>query len=208
VSPEQRLWWRRVALVFTRPREVFLALRSTDEDDETARQEPVLLIVILAGMASIVLSPGWREVLDEPAVDALAAVVLTFVGGGAEGAFAYFLVGGALHLGTRGMGNQSRFRTTRHVLAFAAVPFAASLVLVTGLALLVYGGDWFQQGGSDEGAGGNVLLGVGLAFAAWSAGLLVVGLRETLRLPWQGVVGALLLAGVLLAGLVVLPSVL
>jgi hypothetical protein len=208
VSPEQRLWWRRVALVLVRPREVFAGLRSTDEDDEAARQEPVLLIVILAGMAAIVLSPGWREVLDEPAVDALAAMVLTFVGGGAEGAFAYFLVGGALHLGTRGMGNQSRFRTTRHVLAFAAVPFAASLVVVAGLALLVYGGDWFEQGGSDEGAGGNVLIAMGLAFAAWSAGLLVLGLRETHRLPWRGVVGALLLGGVLLAGLVVLPAVL
>src|SRR5262249_52359711 len=90
VSPEQRLWWQRVALVFWRPREVFAGLRSTDEDDEAARQEPVLLIVILAGMAGIVLSPGWRELLDQPDVDALAALVLTFVGGAAEGAFASF----------------------------------------------------------------------------------------------------------------------
>ena len=208
MSPVQRIWWRRVALVFVRPREVFAALRSTDEEDEAARQEPVLLIVLLAGMASIVLSPGWRTILDEPSVDGLTAAVLTFVGGGANGAVAYFVVGGALHLGTRGMGNQGRFRTTRHVLAFAAVPVAASLVLVTAAALVAFGGDWFRAGGDDESTAGDVLLALGFALVAWSAGLLVLGLRETLRLPWRGVVGALLLAGVLLAGLVVLPSVL
>ena len=207
MSPEQRLWWRRLPLVLVRPHEVFAALRSTDEDDEAARQEPVLLVVLVAGMAGAVLSPAWREVLDQPDVDGLAALVLTFVVGGAEGAVAYFLVGGALHLGTRGMGNPGRFRTTRHILAFSAVPLALSLAVVAPAALVAYGGDWFRLGGADEGAGGDVLLGIGLAFVAWSAGLLVVGLRETLGLPWRGVIGTVLLAGVLVAGLAVLPSV-
>jgi len=207
VSPEQRLWWRRLPLVLVRPHEVFAALRSTDEDDEAARQEPVLLVVLVAGMAGAVLSPAWREVLDQPDVDGLAALVLTFVVGGAEGAVAYFLVGGALHLGTRGMGNPGRFRTTRHIFAFSAVPLALSLTVVAPAALVAYGGDWFRLGGADEGAGGDVLLGIGLAFVAWSAGLLVVGLRETLGLPWRGVIGTVLLAGVLVAGLAVLPSV-
>jgi hypothetical protein len=207
VSPEQRLWWRRLPLVLMRPHEVFAALRSTDEDDEAARQEPVLLVVLVAGMAGAVLSPAWREVLDQPDVDGLAALVLTFVVGGAEGAVAYFLVGAALHLGTRGMGNPGRFRTTRHIFAFSAVPLALSLAVVAPAALLAYGGDWFRLGGADEGAGGDVLLGIGLAFVAWSAGLLVVGLRETLGLPWRGVIGTVLLAGVLVAGLAVLPSV-
>ena len=207
MSPEQRLWWRRLPLVLVRPHEVFAALRSTDEDDEAARQEPVLLVVLVAGMAGAVLSPAWREVLDQPDVDGLAALVLTFVVGGAEGAVAYFLVGGALHLGTRGMGNPGRFRTTRHIFAFSAVPLALSLAVVAPAALLAYGGDWFRLGGADEGAGGDVLLGIGLAFVAWSAGLLVVGLRETLGLPWRGVIGTVLLASVLVAGLAVLPSV-
>ena len=136
MSPEQRLWWRRLPLVLVRPHEVFAALRSTDEDDEAARQEPVLLVVLVAGMAGAVLSPAWREVLDQPDVDGLAALVLTFVVGGAEGAVAYFLVGGALHLGTRGMGNPGRFRTTRHILAFSAVPLALSLAVVAPAALV------------------------------------------------------------------------
>ena len=36
----------------------------------------------------------------------------------------------------------------------------------------------------------------------------MIGLRDTLRLAWLGVLGTILLAGVLLAGLAVLPSVL
>jgi hypothetical protein len=207
MSPEQRRWWRRLVVVLVRPREVFAALRSTDEDDEAARQEPVLLVVLLAGMASVLLSAAWREVLDQQSVDALVAVVLTFVAGGTQGAAAYFLVGGAIHLGSRGMGNPGRFRTTRHVLAFAAVPLALSLLVVAPAALLAYGDDWFRSGGADEGAGGDVLLGGGLAFGAWSVGLLVLGLRETLGLPWLGVLGTVLLGGVLLAGVAVLPSV-
>jgi hypothetical protein len=208
VSPEQRLWWRRLLLVFAQPRPVFAALRSTDEEDEAARQEPVLLVVLLAGMASVLFSAAWREVLDQPAVDGLAAVVLTFVAGGTQGAAAYLLVGGAIHLGSRGMGNPARFRTTRHVLAFAAAPFGLSLLVIVPAALIAYGDDWFRSGGADEGAGGDVLLAGGFVFAAWSAGLLVLGLRETLGLPWAGVAGTLLLGGVLLAGLAVLPSVL
>jgi hypothetical protein len=207
VSPE-RLWWRRLVLVLVRPREVFAALRSTDEDDEAARQEPVLLIVLLAGMAGVVLSPAWREVLDQPLVDGLSAVVLTFVAGAVEGAVLYLVVGGAVHLAARGMGSQSRFRMTRHVVAFAAVPLALSLAVVVPAAVLAYGGDWFDAGGGDEGTGGRLLIGVGLAFVAWSVGLLVIGLRDTLRLAWLGVLGTILLAGVLLAGLAVLPSVL
>jgi Yip1-like protein len=207
VSPE-RLWWRRLVLVLVRPREVFAALRSTDEGDEAARQEPVLLIVLLAGMAAVVLSPAWREVLDQPLVDGLSAVVLTFVAGALEGAVFYLVVGGAVQLAARGMGSLSGFRTTRHVVAFAAVPLALSLAVVVPAALLAYGGDWFDAGGGDEGTGGRLLLSGGLAFVAWSVGLLVIGLRDTLRLAWLGVLGTILLAGVLLAGLAVLPSVL
>ena len=52
------------------------------------------------------------------------------------------------------------------------------------------------------------MTGIGLAFVAWSLALVAVGLRTTFRLPWRGVVGALLLAGVLVAAFAVLPSAL
>jgi hypothetical protein len=53
-----------------------------------------------------------------------------------------------------------------------------------------------------------VIVGIGLAFVAWSLGLVAVGLRTTFRLPWRGVAGALGLAGVMVAALLVLPSAL
>jgi hypothetical protein len=49
---------------------------------------------------------------------------------------------------------------------------------------------------------------IGLAFVAWSTVLVALGLRTTFRLPWRGVLGALLLAGVLVSAFAVLPSVL
>jgi hypothetical protein len=205
MTPEERAWWRRLPLVLVRPREVFAALRSTDEGDEAARQEPVLLVVFVAGMAGVLLTPAWRGLLDDAEIDGLLAAVVTFIGGGFYGAAGYLAVGGALHLGARGMGSTARYRTVRHLLAFAAVPLALSLAVVLPLALVVFGGDWFRSGGADEGVGGDTLLGLGFAFIGWSTTLVAVGLRETLALPWRGVVGAVLLAGVLVAGLVVLP---
>ena len=59
-----------------------------------------------------------------------------------------------------------------------------------------------------EGAGREAVTVVGLAFVAWSTVLVAVGLRTTFRLPWRGVGGALLLAGVMVAAFAVLPSAL
>lgn len=202
----ERVWWRRLPLVLVRPREVFTALRSTDDADEAARQEPVLLVILLAGMAAVVLTPAWRELLDDRDVDGLLLAVLTFVGGGFYGVAGYVLLGGAVYLGARGMGSSARYRTVRHVLAFAAVPLGLSLAVVLPIAIIAFGGDWFRSGGGDEGAGGDALTGLGLCFIGWSLVLLVVGLRETIALPWRGVLGALLLAAVLMAAVAVLPS--
>jgi Yip1 domain len=208
MSPEERAWWRRLALVLVRPRAVFAALRSTDEADEAARQEPVLLVIFVAGMAGVLLSPRWRELLDDSEIDGLSGAVVTFIGGGLYGAAGYFLLGGALHLGARAMGSTTRYRTVRHLLALAGVPLAISFAVVLPLALAAFGGDWFRSGGDDEGAGHEALLALGLAFVAWSAALVVVGLRETVGLPWRGVVGAVVLGTVLVAALAVLPTAL
>jgi hypothetical protein len=208
MNAQERAWWRRLWLVLVRPRAVFAALRSTDEADEAARQEPVLLVILTAGMAGVVLSPRWRELLDDSEIDGLSAAVLTFIGGSLYGAAGYLLLGGALHLGAKAMGSTTRYRTVRHLLALAAVPLALSFALVLPLALALFGGDWFRSGGGDEGGGGDALLVLGLAFVAWTAVLVVIGLRETVGLPWRGVAGALLLGAVLVAALAVLPTAL
>ncbi len=54
----EREWWLRLVAVLTRPRIVFLALRNDDEEDVQARQEPILLVVLLAGIAGLVLTPA------------------------------------------------------------------------------------------------------------------------------------------------------
>jgi len=203
-----RAWWRRVPQVLTAPRPVFGALAETDDIDVDARAEPVLLIVILAGMASIILTPAWGQVMDDGTVDGLVLVVLTFVGGLFYGAAGYFLLGLALWLGAKGVGVEAPFKIARQLVAFAAVPVALSTVVVVPLIVFWFGWDWFRTTGSDTGAARDVVVAIGLAFMAWSVALVALGLRVTFRLPWRGVVGALLLAGVMVAAFAVLPSAL
>ena len=202
-----REWWRRVPRVVTAPRTVFAALAETDDTDVDARSEPVLAITILAGMACILLTPAWGTVMDDPTVDALVLVVVTFIGGLFYGAAGYFLLGLALWLGARAVGVDSPFKIARQIVAFAALPLALALVVLVPAIAIGFGSDWFRTGGSDEGAGRVVVTALGLAFVAWSTALVALGLRTTLRLPWRGVAGALLLAGVLVAAFAVLPSV-
>lgn len=194
--------------LLTRPGETFRALRETDQADVDARSEPILAIVILAGMAGVVLTPAWGTLLDDGSVDGLVVAVVTFIGGLFYGAAGYFLVGLAVWLGVRGMGSGESFRLARQLVGFSALPLALSIAVTLPVALLAFGGDWFRSGGSDEGAGRWLVVGLGLAALAWTGGLLALGLRATFRLPWRGVVGAIALAAVFLAALAVLPSVL
>ncbi|HEU0337011.1 MAG TPA: Yip1 family protein [Gaiellaceae bacterium] len=203
----EREWWRRLPRVLTAPREVFAALRNDDPDDVVARQEPVLLLVLLVGMAGVVMSPRWSTLLDEPDVDGwLIVAVLTFIAGGLYGAVGYFLVGGALHLGARGMGAEGRFRLARHVLAFACVPLALAFVAVLPLRLLAFGGDTFRSGGSDDGVLGGLVLALQLGLLAWTLALLLVGVRVVYGWTWLRAAGALALLALFLAAFVALPS--
>jgi hypothetical protein len=201
-----RTWWRRVPRVVTAPRSVFAALAVTDDADVDARSEPILAISILAGIAGVLLAPA--SFMDDPSVDALTAIVITFISGVFYGAAGYFLLGLALWLGAKAVGVDVPFRIARHVLGFAALPLALSLVVLVPAIVIGFGPDWFRSWDGDEGRGHDLVVGVGLAFAVWSLALVVVGLRTTFRLPWRGVVGALALAGVLVAALVVLPTTL
>ena len=202
-----RVWWRLVPRVLTRPREVFIALRDDDEADVDARSEPVLAIVIVAGMAAMLLTPAWGTLLDEESLDWIVLAVVTFIGGLLYGAFGYFLLGFVVWLGVRGVGVDTRARKARHIVAFATLPFALSILITVPAIVLAFGTDWFRTGGADDGAGRVIVLSIGLAFALWSLGLLAVGLRTTFELPWRGVVGAMALTAVLVGALAVLPTV-
>jgi len=201
-----RRWWRLVPRILTHPTEVFLALRDDDDVDVDARSEPILAIVIVAGMAGILLTPAWATLLDDESLDWMVIAVITFIGGLFYGAAGYFLLGVVVWIGAHAVGLDARGRTARQVVGFAALPFALSFLVTVPVVLVAFGYDWFHTGGSDDGTGRVVILSVAVALALWSLGLLALGLRTTFELPWRGVAGALALAAVIVATFAVLPS--
>src|SRR5215212_4109269 len=100
MSPE-RQWWLRVPAVFLSPRAVFVALREEGQDDVEARQEPVLLLVFLAGIAAALATPTARTLYDDSEYDGALVAVWAFIAGGLTAVVGYFIIGGALYLGAR-----------------------------------------------------------------------------------------------------------
>jgi Yip1 domain len=180
---EDRLWLARALLVLFDPRPVFAALRDDSEDAARARQEPILAIVGLAGIASILWTSVAGRVMDDPAFDGLVVAVWAFIGGAFYGLFAYFALGAALFFGLGAAGSLGSYRRARHLLAFACAPLALSLV-VWPVRVAVYGGDVFRTGGSDHGPGNAAFVAVELGFVAWTLGLLLVGTRTLHAWTW------------------------
>jgi hypothetical protein len=201
LSPS-RAWWLRVPAVLLSPRSVFFALRDDDEDDVAARSEPLLAIIWLAGMAAVLATPTAADILDNPEYDAVLLAVWAFVAGGIYGAAGYFVFGFTVYFGVRLLGSLGDFRRARQTVGFALVPLAASVLVTLPLRLALYGGDTFRGGGADEGAGGDLLLGLQLGAAAWSLGLLVVGVRVVHGWSWLRTLGSLAAAFALLAAIV------
>jgi hypothetical protein len=201
-APEgQRAWWLRTLLVLQAPRAVFSALRDDSTEAAEARQEPVTALVFLGGIGGVLLAPRFGSLLDDPERDWLIVLLIAVAAGGIYGFFAYWLGGWALSRGIKALGGRGSARLSRHLLAFAAAPLALSLVAVWPLRLAVYGSDVFKSGGADSGAGGRFFEWLGVAFAAWSVALLVLGVRTVQRWSWFRAAGASFFA-VALTGLV------
>jgi Yip1 domain len=204
-TPSQdRIWLARALLVLIDPRPVFAALRDDSEDVARARQEPVLALVLLAGIASILWTSVAGRVMDDPAFDGLVVAVWAFIGGAFYGLFAYFAVGAALYGGLRAAGSIGSYRRARHLLAFACAPLALSNVLWP-VRLAVYGGDVFRTGGSDHGAGNEIFVVLELGLVAWALALLLVGTRTLHAWTWPRTLEGVGLA-VLISALVVVAA--
>jgi hypothetical protein len=201
LSPE-RAWWLRVPAVLLSPRPVFYALREDDPEDVAARSEPILLVVLLAGAASVLATPKAGGLLDNPSYDPLLVAVWTFIAGGLYGAVGYFLLGFAIFFGARLMGSLGSFRRERQLAGFSLVPLALSLLVLLPLRLALFGGDTFHDGGADEGTGEAVLLAFQLVFAAWSLGLLLLGVRVVHGWDWVRSLAVVVAGAALLAALV------
>ena len=188
-----RDWWLRALLVLQRPRPVFVALREESSDSLADRSEPVLAVIILAGIAGVLSTSTAGHLLDDGNYDNVNIAIWAFFGGGIYGAFAYWVLGALLHRGSKALGSLGSYRRSRHVLAFAAVPIALSLI-VWPVRLAVYGDDVFRSGGSDSGTGGRVFTALTLLFVAWAATLLVIGVRSIHGWTWARAAAACALA--------------
>jgi hypothetical protein len=213
-SPE-RLWWLRTLAVFQSPSSTFAALRDDSERQADARQEPVLAITWLAGIAAVLTFGSTTATLLDFQVsddffrptqlDTVEALVYIFLAGGLFALSSYWLGGGALHLGARAAAGRASYRQARHVVAFALAPAVLSLLLWP-FRLLLFGEDNFRSGGADSGVAGTGFALLQWAFFLWALGLLILGLR-TLN-DWSVVrsIGAVLLAVMALGALALLFS--
>jgi hypothetical protein len=178
-----RDWWLRTLLVLQRPRPVFVALRDSSREAVADRAEPVLAVVLLSGIALVLQTSTAAHLLDSNDYDALLVAIWAFIAGGIYGTFGYWIAGFFLHRSVRRLGSQGDFRRTRHVLAFAAVPIALSLVLWP-VKLALYGEDVFRTGGRDTSSAAHVFSALELACVAWAGVLLVIGIRAVHGWTW------------------------
>ena len=188
-----RDWWLRTLLVLQRPQPVFVALRDDTREAAADRSEPVLLVVLLAGIAAVLATSTAAHLNNDGSYSPILIAIWAFFAGSVYGLFGYFAFGAVLHGGVKALGSQGTYRRSRQVLAFALVPVALSLV-VWPVKLALYGGDWFRAGGRDAGGGGLAFDLIQFAFFAWAAVLLVIGVRAVHGWTWARAAAACVLA--------------
>ena len=170
-------------LVLTAPTAVFAALRDDTPETASKRAEPVLLIVWLAGMAYVLSTATAAHLMDDHDYDGLLVAVWAFIAGSLYAIFGYIVFGALLYGVVKALGSQGSYRRTRHLIAYAAVPIALSLVLWP-FRLALYGEDVFRTGGSDAGTGARVFELLQLGFVAWTVALLVIGIKAVHGWTW------------------------
>jgi len=164
------VWWARAALVLLQPVAVFEELRDDSREVAEARQEPVLAIVVLAGIAGVLSTTFAGTLLDREGLDAIDIALWAFVGGALEGVALYFVLGAIVYVGGAIAGSAWRFRHARHMLAYSVVPLALSLPL------------WAAALSAGRGAAFDVVRAV---IVCWCAALLVIGVRTLHAWTWQ-----------------------
>ena len=166
----ERVWWARAALVLLQPVAVFEELRDDSREAAEARQEPVLAIVVLAGIAGVLSTTFAGTLLDRESLGRLDVALWAFIGGALEGVGLYFVLGAIVYIGGAIAGSAWRFRHARHVLAYSVVPLALSLPL------------WAAALTADRSTAFDVVRGL---VVCWCAALLVVGVRTLHAWSWR-----------------------
>lgn len=174
----ERLWWSRAGLVLVRPVAVFEELRDDSPEESQARQEPVVTIVVVAGIAGVLATSFAGTLIEDEGLDALDVALWAFLGGALEGFALYFVLGALVFAGGFAVGSTWRYRHARHVLAYSAMPLAVSVPL------------WAVELGTEGGLGFDL---VRTLVIAWVSGLLVVGMRTLHAWTWRRTLAAAVL---------------
>jgi hypothetical protein len=180
----ERSWWLRAPAVLVAPRAVFVSLRDESEAAVEARQEPLMAIAGLAGVAGVLGTPVARHLLNDPSFSVSLIPVWAFLGGMLYAIAIYWLGGGLLYGAARRFGGLGTYRRARHVLALSAAPLALALLLLWPARIAVYGQDLFRTGGRDWGPGDLTFGGFEYFAFAWTAVLLVIGVRSVHGWSW------------------------
>jgi len=181
----EREWWSRLPRLLVAPSEVLAELRDDSREGEDARQEPLVAVLFLAGIAIFVELFAFEQPYDR--YRGLSALTLTVqsIFGGAAVALTNFWAGGAIvYLGARGLGALTGYRQARHIAGLATVPFILVLVFLVPVPLGLYGMDLFRAGGSDGSTSRAVFIAIDALALAWTLALLVIGIRVTQRWSW------------------------
>ena len=155
----QKEWWLRALAVFQSPRGTFAALRDDSADAAEARQEPIMAIVILGGIAGILTTSLSGRLLDDPNFDGLNVAVWAFLGGAFYGLLVFWLGGLLVYAIAAAVRAHASYRQARHVLGLAMAPVALT-------------------GGSDSGVGGKLFEALIVGSFAWAFALVALGLIE------------------------------
>jgi hypothetical protein len=201
----ERNWWLRSPAVLVAPQAVFASLRDDSDEAVDARQEPLTAMAGLAGIAAVLGSPVARHLLNDASFSVSLIPVWAFLGGTVYAVAVYWLGGGLLFGAARRFGSLGSYRRARSLIALSGAPLALSLVTLWPLRILIYGENLFRTGGSDWGPGDRTFGGLFYFAFAWSAVLLVIGVRTVHGWSWGRSLATVALAGALPA-LIVLST--
>ena len=190
----ERNWWLRAAAVLVAPRAVFVSLRDESADAVETRQEPLTALIGLAGIAGVLGTPVARHLLNDGSISVSLIPVWAFLGGAVYAIAAYWLGGGLLYGAARRLGGLGSYRRSRHVLALAAAPLALSLAHAVADPDRRLRHDLFRTGGNDYGRGDTIFGAFYFAAFAWSAWLLLVGVRSVHGWTWARAAATVALA--------------
>jgi hypothetical protein len=205
-SSLERSWWLRAPAVLVAPRAVFVSLRDESDEAVEARQEPLLAVAGLAGIAAVLGSPVARQLLNDASFSVSLIPVWAFLGGMVYAVAVYWLGGGLLYGAARRFGGLGSYRRARSMLALSAAPLALALFTLWPVRIAIYTEDLFRTGGTDWGPGDRTFGGLFYFAFAWSAILLVIGIRAVHGWSWGRSLATFALAAALPA-LIVLATV-